>query len=498
MKKKIIIASAVVVALVVAGVLLWYFVFRSSTSESAEGETAIPVSSVAGLTGIGGGVSSQTRFSGLVEPQKTLDIKKDSDKKVSKLFVAQGDTVKKGDKLFQYDTDDIALKLEQTKLEVDTIANKIQTLGNQIEDLYNQRDKATDDEKLGFTLQIQSLELDVKTEEYNKTIKANEAAKIEKSLSNTAVLSEIDGVVKSVNSTGETGQDGQEKPYLSILSTGNYRVKCTVTEMHINSLSQGQAMVVRSRTDPESTWEGTIETIDRDSKAQSNQNGYVAMGPGNGEETQTASKYNFYVALGNYDGLILGQHVFAEIDFGTSTKKEGMWLPAFYVVNEDGKSYVWARNNSEKLEKRQITLGEQDVESDTYEVLEGLAITDYIAFPQEDLKNGMSTVVGGPMTGGNNVGGNVTNGEGGAMMEGEGGAMIEGEGGAMIEGEGGAVIEGEGGAMIEGEGGAVIEGEIQDGDSGAVPAEPKGSDKADTAAATKALSLSSQNGKAVA
>ena len=41
--------------------------------------------------------------------------------------------------------------------------------------------------------------------------------------------------------------------------------------------------------------------------------------------------------------------------------------------------------------KRQVTVGEYYEAEDTYEILEGLAAEDYIAFPQEDLKEGMKT-----------------------------------------------------------------------------------------------------------
>lgn len=494
MKKKIIIAAITAVLVLAAAFCLWKFVFSSggSTTPGAE-DTQVQVASVASITGIGPGASSETRFSGVIEPQKTLDIKKDSEKKISTLYVSEGDLVKKGDKLFKYDTDDIALKLEQSKLEVETISNKISTLYNQIEDLKKERDNAEESEQLNYTLQIQSLELDVKTEEYNKTLKANETAKIEKSLSSTVVKSQIQGIVKSINSTGEMASDGSEKPYISILSTGNYRVKCTISELHMDAISQGQSMVIRSRTNQDQTWTGQIESIDRENQVQDQQNGgMVYMGGGGGEGTGTvASKYNFYVSLEDFEGLILGQHVFAELDFGTDEKKEGLWMPSMYIVSEDGKSFVWVRNDKEKLEKRQIVLGEQDATTDTYEITDGLAITDYIAFPQENLSNGMATVVGVP---GMNIpsspdGGNVAVPEGGEIAPEGGEAVPEGgeavpEGGeAVPEGgeavpEGGAIggADGEGGKAAP-EGGAVIGG--ADGDGG--KAAPEGQAPADEA-----------------
>ena len=53
---------------------------------------------------------------------------------------------------------------------------------------------------------------------------------------------------------------------------------------------------------------------------------------------------------------------------------------------------MWAQSSSGKLEKRSVTLGEHDAELDTYVVTDGLTASDYIAFPDETLKAGMTCV----------------------------------------------------------------------------------------------------------
>ncbi|MEG1426405.1 MAG: efflux RND transporter periplasmic adaptor subunit, partial [Oscillospiraceae bacterium] len=126
----------------------------------------------------------------------------------------------------------------------------------------------------------------------------------------------------------------------------------------------------------------------------------------------TSSKYYFFVTLTNFDDLILGQHVYTELDFGQTQKKEGIWLPSPYIMSDGGKSFVWVRDDKEKLIRRQITLGEMDKELDAYQVTEGLQLFDYIAFPQETLKNGMDTVVGdaAPPTNNGTMGGGAMDG----------------------------------------------------------------------------------------
>ena len=67
-------------------------------------------------------------------------------------------------------------------------------------------------------------------------------------------------------------------------------------------------------------------------------------------------------------------------------------MPSCYIVDADGNPYLWAQGKNEKLEKRSVTLGVYDEMMDTYEVLSGLTAEDYIAFPDDTLKPGMSCV----------------------------------------------------------------------------------------------------------
>ncbi len=57
---------------------------------------------------------------------------------------------------------------------------------------------------------------------------------------------------------------------------------------------------------------------------------------------------------------------------------------AFLCYNEDGSAYVWAEKNG-KLEKRAVTLGEYNPETDVQKITEGLSYDDYIAYPDPDL-----------------------------------------------------------------------------------------------------------------
>ena len=105
-----------------------------------------------------------------------------------------------------------------------------------------------------------------------------------------------------------------------------------------------------------------------------------------------SSKYPFYIDLDSTEGLLLGQHVYLELDVADVKLPELTVSSGFICYEEDGSTYVWAENNG-KLEKRVITLGAYIMETDSHEILSGLAKDDYIAFPDAEL-----CVEGAPVT----------------------------------------------------------------------------------------------------
>ena len=103
----------------------------------------------------------------------------------------------------------------------------------------------------------------------------------------------------------------------------------------------------------------------------------------------TATKYPFYISLDSTDGLMLGQHVYVEADYGQGDVKEGLWLDEYYIMQEDDGAYVWAENAKGYIEKRKIELGEYDENMMRYQILSGLTEDDYIAYPEDRVKEGM-------------------------------------------------------------------------------------------------------------
>ena len=383
-KKKIILA--VVIIAIAAAVAVGFFL-KGKLGKSKSGGDAAYVESVQSMVnGINGG--GQNRYMGVVESQDTWDVNLTSDQTVKEIFVSVGDEVQEGTPLFEYKTDDLSLQIAQAKLELESMANQITDYNNQIKTLTAEKNAASKEEQFNYTVQIQSLQTSIKQSEFEQQSKKLEIQKMEDTMAQSTVTSKINGVVKSINESGESDQYGNQQPFMSILTTGDYRVKGTVNETNVYSLSEGQSVVLRSRVDESKTWTGTIEKIDTENKESDNNNGVYYDNSGSDNQS---TKYPFYVTLDSADGLMLGQHLYVELDEGQTETKDGIWIYSGYIVQDEDTPYVWADNGKGKLEKRTVELGEYDEGMDLYEIKSGLELTDQIAWPMSGFSEGMKT-----------------------------------------------------------------------------------------------------------
>lgn len=327
-----------------------------------------------------GGIAPGDHFAGLVVSEKTTEIKKDKDKSVEELAVREGDDVKQGQKLFTYDTEQLQLALEKQKLEQEQMIASIASYTEQIAELEETMRYATPREKLQYTIQIQTNQVDLMETQIKLKNKEDEVAKSEELLKNATVSSPVNGRVTSINESS-MDNEGKEAPYITIQQTGAYRVKGMLNELQRGGLMEGDRVKMESRVDPSATWTGTVTLVDYESPVQG------TSGPSYMEtdEMSSSSRYPFYVALDSIDGILMGQHLYTSLDTGESEDTSGVKLGSSFILFDDNQNpYVWAENSRGKLEKRMLTLGEYDPMRDVYAVLSGLTADDYVAFPDEE------------------------------------------------------------------------------------------------------------------
>ena len=312
----------------------------------------------------GNGSGTVNRFAGVVEAQDTLKISLSEGQKVKEIFVEKGQEVEPGTKLFEYDTEELAMTLEQA--------------------LTTEKKNAPAGEQLSYTTQIQELQTNVKQEEYNYKVKELEVNRTKKSLESSTVTSTIAGIIQEINpDPGYDDYSGEKQAFMSILSTGKYRIKGKISEQNIGELQPGMDVTVRARNNQEEIWKGSVDVIDTEKPENSSQSEMYS----GSDSSARATKYPFYVTLETSDGLMLGQHVYIEPGNGVNT--EGLHLMTAYIVDTDGKEpYVWVANEKDRLEKRKVKLGAYDEEQDTWEITEGLKETDYIVWPDGECKEG--------------------------------------------------------------------------------------------------------------
>lgn len=372
MMKKIFLIVVLILSLVLSG--------------CGAGGGGVYVQSVEALSSMGG-IAPGDHFLGLVVSEHVTEIKKDSDKTVKELFVKEGDDVKEGQELFSYDTEELQLNLDKKNLELEQLKASIEAYKTQIRQLEQERAGVSGSERMRYTLEIQSTQVDLKEAELK--IKSHEQAVVdaEALLENSTIVSPIDGRVQNINETGMNNM-GEPAAYITIQQVGSYRVKGVLGELQRGGIMEGDRVTMVSRTNENDTWSGTVTLVDYENPSQgSEMDRYYGMAA---DEMTAASKYPFYVELDGTEGLMLGQHLYIKLE---TEEGQPQGIPvgsAFVCYEEDGSAYVWAENKG-KLEKRPVTLGEYNPMTDAQEILSGISLEDYIAFPDEQCRDGAAT-----------------------------------------------------------------------------------------------------------
>ena len=413
MKKRILIALGIIILAAGIGAGGWYY--YSHHMGTVSGSDTVYVTKISKLSEMDSGV--ENRYAGVVEPQETVQVKIESGRKVKEVQVKTGEEVKKGQLLFQYDLGSIQQSLQEAQLALDRLKNEALSISDQITTLEAEKKKATADNQLSYTIEIETQKMNLKKNEYSQKSKQSEIDKLQSATQNTEVRSEIDGVIQKIDTSKMTSDDGDSvddssamdssmssgdgssdsSAFITILSTGAYRVKGKVNEQNRDSIVPGEAVIIRSRVDSSKTWKGTMGSVDvnNGTSDDSSNDMYMGMASTSSDDQTTSTSYPFYVELDSSENLMLGQHVYIERDIGQDEKKDGLWLSDYYILDTDtNEPYVWAASDKNRLEKRYVTLGEHDDDLGEYKIVEGLTKKDAIAFPTAALEEGEKTEIG--------------------------------------------------------------------------------------------------------
>ena len=368
-RKKLIIISMIGVV----GITSLFFVFQTKKTDANQfyGQKVSELTKEA---------FNVNRYSGIVETQKTENYSLESDKKVIETYVKKGDTVNIGDALFKYDVSQATQSIANTNLEIEGIQQTIQSLKKEINELNQRMQEAEQEEQIQIRSEKVDKQLEIKQQEFDIQAKQNEMKTFQEEVNQSIVTANIHGIVQSVNNRKEENTNGQNS-YITIIQDEHYIVKGSMDEMSMGSLNEGDAVIIRSRTNQEQIWNGKISKIEQNNEKNTEEESQESSG-------QRASKYPFYVELENNNQLILGQHVYIEPNIGQAENMNGIWIDKGFVVKESKNSqYVWIVKKN-KAQKQTVKIGQTDDSSGMLEIYSGLKKKDYIVWPDKSLKSG--------------------------------------------------------------------------------------------------------------
>lgn len=261
---------------------------------------------------------SNNFYMGVVEAKQSVNINKDMSREIAEVKVNVGDEVKAGDVLFTYTSTDINAQLASSRIELESLYNDIDEYNYQINE-YKRKSEQADSEEMRLEYQVQIAQLNVSLKQTRVAIQTKEIdiGNLEAKLKDGQVVSPIDGIIQSVN--------GQES-FISILSTGAFRIKGTIDELHVYMIQEGMNVTIHSRVD-DTIWQGVIDSVNTDQPAQNNDPYYYD------DRGDSATKYNFYVTLNESEGLMMGQHVYIEV----SDMMEDLVIDEMPIVEEGGE-----------------------------------------------------------------------------------------------------------------------------------------------------------------
>lgn len=221
---------------------------------------------------------------------------------------------------------------------------------------------------------------EIKEKEFNIKVAQAEYSIMQKEADAGEVKAEFDGTVMLLQDAEMAL--GSTDPFLKVSGGGGYYVEGQVSELELGKVQLGQKVTVRSWTNY-MTYEGTVIEIQQ---FPSDRSYYSNVG------SQNISYYPYKVFIEGSANLQDGDYVGMSLQ--ASSEENNLYVNNAFVRTEGANSYVYARGENGKLEKRYIQTG-QNLWGSYTEVVSGLTAEDYIAFPYgKAVKEGAPTQEG--------------------------------------------------------------------------------------------------------
>ena len=192
------------------------------------------------------------------------------------------------------------------------------------------------------------------------------------------VKSTVTGTVKVVRDPDEAYKNGEA--VVEVSGGGGYYIEGAMSELELDSVKAGQMVQINSWMTGTSCEGEIIEIL---SYPTTNSNSWS-------DGNNNVSYYPFRVFVDESAQLQEGDYV--NITYQNQEQSgNSLYLENMFVRTENGKSYVYVKNEKGVLEKRDIQTG-RDLYGSYTQILGGITTEDYVAFPYgKDVSDGAKT-----------------------------------------------------------------------------------------------------------
>lgn len=221
-------------------------------------------------------------------------------------------------------------------------------------------------------------EQEIKDLDVSIRIAAVELTQQEKEAADGMVRSTVTGTVKVVRNPEEAYRNNE--PVLEVSAGGGYYIDVAMSELELGKVQIGQTVQVNSYMTGVSC-EGTIVEVSEYPTANAN-----SWSNGNPE----VSYYPFKVFVD--ESAALQENDYVDVSYQSSGEEGGgFYLENQFIRTENGRSFVYVRNEAGRLEQRTVQTG-RDLYGAYTEIRGGISMDDYVAFPYgKDVEDGAKT-----------------------------------------------------------------------------------------------------------
>lgn len=297
---------------------------------------------------------------------------------VKRLYVGLGDTVKKGQALFDIDNTNALIQVQQAQGSYSSAETNVENCRIQYEDLLKTLEQTQKMLDIGASSQnelddiqsrVEQAKLQLESAEKNLEYTASASlANAQKQLSDTQVRAEISGVVSAVNiAEGSTVGQGAA---MTLVNTENLKVSFYVSEDVINSVGVGSKVYVTVDAASNEAIEAEVTGVSTSADSVTGLYSVEAKLPGGNDGLKPGMFANVRLVLEKQEGVIA--------------------VPVNTVVEKKGEKYVFSVDEKNTAHKVTVETG---LKNDAYiEITSGLSVGDIVVTKGQDFLSDGSTV----------------------------------------------------------------------------------------------------------